>query len=83
MTTLQIRQMPDSLYQQLVFRAEQAHRSLNQQAVAELKWALGASRPSTRQQTLQAIRERLGLAEAQGVPTPDMLEAWQRDDRNR
>ena len=83
--TLQIRQLPDLLYQQLVFRAEQAHRSLNQQAVAELNRAMGAGRLATRPQALQVIRNRIRLSadQAQNTPTPDQLESWQHEDRSR
>ena len=42
MTTLQIRQMPQPLYEQLVQRATQFHRSLTQQAIADLSQALGS-----------------------------------------
>jgi len=83
MRTLQIRQLPDLLYQQLVFRAEQAHRSLNQQAVAELN--RGAGRLATRPQVLQVIRDRIRLraGQVQNTPTPDRLESWQQEDRSR
>lgn len=85
MPTLQIRQLPDLLYQQLVFRAEQAHRSLNQQAVAELNRAMGEGRLATRPQVLQVIRNRIRLSadQAQTTPTPDRLESWQQEDRIR
>ena len=85
MRTLQIRQLPDLLYQRLMFRAEQAHRSLNQQAVAELNWAVGAGRLTTRPQVLQVIRDRIRLSadQVQNTPTPDRLESWQHEDRSR
>jgi plasmid stability protein len=37
MPSLQIRDLPDDLYQALSFRARQQHRSLAQQAVVELR----------------------------------------------
>ena len=85
MRTLQIRQLPDLLYQQLVFRAEQAHRSLNQQAVAELNRAVGAGRMATRPQVLQVIRDRIRLSadQVQNTATADRLESWQHEDRSR
>ena len=37
MPSLQIRNLPDDVYQYLAFRAERAHRSLAQQAIIELR----------------------------------------------
>ena len=37
MASLQIRHLPDEIYEALVYRAERAGRSLAQQAVAELR----------------------------------------------
>ena len=37
MPSLQIRNLPDDVYQYLAFRAERAHRSLAQQAIVELR----------------------------------------------
>ena len=37
MPSLQIRDLPDDVYQSLAFRAEREHRSLAQQAVVELR----------------------------------------------
>jgi plasmid stability protein len=39
MPSLQIRDLPDDVYQAFAFHAQQEHRSLAQQAVAELRRA--------------------------------------------
>ena len=81
MPSLQIRQMPDDIYQALTFRAEQAHRSLTQQALIELKLALGGGGKQRRLQTLQKIRQR-NAQQAAPIVIPD-LEAGIRQDRER
>ena len=81
MPSLQIRQMPDDIYQALTFRAEQAHRSLTQQALIELKLALGGGGKQRRLQTLQKIRQRTAQ-QAAPIVIPD-LEAGIRQDRER
>ena len=81
MPSLQIRQMPDDIYQALSFRAEQAHRSLTQQALIELKLALGGGGKQRRLQTLQKIRQR-NAQQAAPIVIPD-LEAGIRQDRER
>jgi plasmid stability protein len=63
--TYQIRDLPDDVYQALAFRAQQEHRSLAQQAVAELR----------RIPTLTAgKRRRLVIARIRGtIPEPERL----------
>ncbi len=81
MPSLQIRQMPDSIYNALSFRAEQAHRSLTQQTLVELTVALGGDGKLRRLQALERIRQR----HAQQTPPAVMpdLEAAIRQDRER
>lgn len=59
MPSLQIRNLPDDLYQALLFRAGQAHRSLAQQALAELREATGSVAHSERQRVLASIKREL------------------------
>ena len=59
MASLQIRELPDALYQTLARRAEQAHRSLAQQALTDLRDALGGDPLPRRRQVLAAIRADL------------------------
>lgn len=56
MPSLQIRELPDGLYQTLVLRAERAHRSLAQQALTDLRRALDAHQGERRAEVLAAIR---------------------------
>lgn len=81
MPSLQIRQMPDDIYQALCFRAEQAHRSLTQQTLFELKLALGGGGRQRRLYALEKIRKH----HAQQVTPTVMpgLEAGIRQDRER
>jgi plasmid stability protein len=81
MPSLQIRNLPDDLYQAIAFRAERAHRSLAQQAVIELRAVLGTRGHFQREQILSRIRQSIaeeGVASA--LPAPDELI---RDDRER
>ena len=81
MPSLQIRQMPDDIYQALCFRAEQAHRSLTQQTLVELKLALGGGGRQRRMHVLQKIRQR-HAQQSSTIVVPD-LEAGIRQDRER
>ena len=56
MSTLQIRQMPESLYAMLCQRAALAHRSLTQQTIVDLTQAMGGEVKSKRMAALQKIR---------------------------
>jgi plasmid stability protein len=83
MTTLQIRQMPQPLYEQLVQRATQFHRSLTQQAIADLSQALGSDVKAQRLATLRKIRAaHAGQPLANPAP-PELLANWLREDRDR
>ena len=83
MTTLQIRQMPQPLYEQLTQRATQFHRSLTQQAIADLSLALSLDVKAKRLATLRKIRAaHAGQAATQPIDT-SALAAWLREDRDR
>jgi plasmid stability protein len=60
MPSLQIRNLPDDVYQSLAFRAEQAHRSLAQQAIVELRKAIKGTSPNPhRNQVLKDIKRSM------------------------
>lgn len=81
MRTLQIRELPQPLYDLLSFKAQQHHRSLTQQTIAELEQALQPNgRGIKRLQTLHKLR---ALVPTEPVPLGDQLERWQREDRDR
>ena len=83
MRTLQIRELPQPLYDLLSFKAQQHHRSLTQQTIAELEQALqpgGSAQGIRRLQTLHRLRTQVPAAP---VLVGDQLERWQREDRER
>lgn len=80
MPSLQIRDLPDDLYQALAFRARQEHRSLAQQAVAELRRIPALAAGERRQAVLARIRASLHGPEAALKPSPEDLV---REDRAR
>lgn len=80
MPSLQIRDLPDDLYQSLSFRARQEHRSLAQQAVAELRRIPALSAAERRRAVIANIRATLGKPELPMTPSP---EALVREDRER
>lgn len=59
MPSLQIRELPDDLYNSLSLRAEREHRSLAQQALVDLRRALSADKTSRRKRVLAEIRADL------------------------
>jgi plasmid stability protein len=79
--TLQIRDLPDPLHQQLQMRARRHHRSLSQQALSDLQEACGGD---PRERRRQALADLQALAEDQGRrafdPSPEELI---RQDRSR
>lgn len=81
MPSLQIRQMPDDVYNALAFRAALAHRSLTQQTLAELSVAVGCSGKQRRLQVLQKIKQRQAQ-QPLTVAMPDLQE-FVRQDRER
>jgi len=80
MPSLQIRDLPDDLYQSLSFRARQEHRSLAQQAVAELRRSPALTAAERRRAVIANIRETLGKPEVPMTPSPEELV---REDRER
>ncbi len=81
MPSLQIRNLPDDLYQTLTFRAEQAHRSLAQQALIELLRATGNANVGQRERILETISQDIA---ALGIRTPHAPpERLLREDRDR
>lgn len=81
MPSLQIRNLPDDLYQTLAFRAEQAHRSLAQQALIELRSATGNAIIRPRERILEAISQDIADLGTQIPPSPP--EKLIREDRER
>jgi plasmid stability protein len=79
--TLQIRDLPDPLHQQLQQRARRQHRSLSQQALSDLQQACGGDPRERRRQALAALQ---ALAQERGSrpfdPAPEELI---RQDRSR
>jgi plasmid stability protein len=81
MPSLQIRNLPDDLYQTLSLRAEQAHRSLAQQALIELRRATGSANAGQRARILETISQDIagmGTRTLHAAP-----EALLREDRDR
>lgn len=79
MPSLQIRNVPDDVYQALLFRAERAQRSLAQQALVELRGTDSQMR-TRRYAILEAIKRSLPPEPARITPSPEELI---RDDRER
>lgn len=80
MPSLQIRDLPDDLYQALAFRARQEHRSLAQQAVVELRRIPALTAGERRRAVIAHIRASLQQREAPLKPSPEEL---LREDRER
>jgi plasmid stability protein len=81
MSSLQIRNLPDDLYQTLTFRAEQAHRSLAQQALIELRRATGSANAGQRERILETISQDIAGMGTRTLHAPP--EALLREDRDR
>jgi len=80
MPSLQIRDLPDDIYQALAFRARQEHRSLAQQAVAELRRIQALAAGERRQAVIARIRASLQKPQTPLRPSPEDLV---REDRER
>lgn len=86
MSSLQIRHLPDDVYQALSLRAERAKRSLAQQALVELREQVEDGGRMVRSRVLAEIRQSLASAStstsasARALPPP---EQWVREDRER
>lgn len=84
MASLQIRHLPDDVYSALAFRAAQAHRSLAQQTVIELRRSTDSSSSQRRRAVLQKISTLIALQEpVSGQVPPEQLTQWIREDRER
>ncbi len=81
MPSLQIRNLPDDLYQTLSFRAEQAHRSLAQQALIELRNVTGSAIIRPRARILETISQDIAELGARTPSAPP--EKLIREDRKR
>lgn len=81
MASLQIRDMPDHLYESLKLRAEKDHRSLAQQAVVLLSEALKAERsdPSRRMEALKKIRSNKVKTKSKDISIVELIQ----EDRGR
>jgi hypothetical protein len=80
MPSLPIRDPRDDLYQSLSLRARQEHRSLAQQAVAELRRSPALIAAERRRAVIASIRASLGKPEVPMTPSPEDLV---REDRER
>jgi plasmid stability protein len=82
MPSLQVRELPEHIYQSLCHEAEASHRSIAQQAVAILAKGLNLDlAPRTRRKALlSAIREGAAKQEISNLPDPAQLI---REDRDR
>ncbi len=78
MPTLQIRDLPEDVYQGVAAAARAEQRSLSQQAVVELRRALNLGNHDRRAATVQQLRasnRRLPAA----APSPEALQREERD----
>jgi len=80
MASLQIRDLPDDIYETLSHRASKEGRSLAQQAIAELRELPELKARQRRLETLHRIRDRLSTDETRAfVPAPEDLIRQDRD----
>lgn len=80
MPTLQIRDLPDDVHQSMVMAARAEQRSLSQQAIVELRRALGLGTQERRTAVVQQLRtsgRRLPFA----AISPEVLQREERDNR--
>lgn len=82
MPSLQVRELPEHIYQSLCHEAEASHRSIAQQAVAILAKGLQLElAPQARRKALlSTIRECAATCNANSLPDPALLI---REDRDR
>jgi antitoxin FitA len=82
MASLQIRHLPDDVYFALAFRAAQAHRSLAQQTVIELRRSTDTTSGQRRRAVLQKISASLrAQAHVSAVVQTEQVTASIREDR--
>jgi hypothetical protein len=80
MPSLQIRNLPDDVYQALAMRAGRAKRSLAQQALVELRGEESRSPGKRRREVLESIKKGLQKRPPRLQPAPESLI---RSDRER
>lgn len=80
MPTLQIRDLPDDVYQSVMAAARAEQRSLSQQAVVELRRALGVGTQDRRAAVLQQLRASGRRLPAAAI-SPEVLQREERDSR--
>lgn len=74
MASLQIRELPDDIYEALARRAKTEGRSLAQQAVVELKRLPEFEAPRRRRETVNRLLAKLQTAVGRPLaPTPEAL----------
>lgn len=81
MPSLQIRDVPPEIYEALAVRARQEHRSLAQQALAELRKLREIEAREQRMRTLERVRRDLETGQGRRPSTPP--EILIRQDRDR
>jgi hypothetical protein len=79
MPSLQIRDMPDDVYEALAERAQMQRRSLAQQAIAELARIPELEARRTRQLVIERLRASAPLLAKKALDPVKVI----RDDRNR
>ncbi len=80
MPSLQIRDLPEDIYEALSFRAACEHRSLTQQALADLTQVVKNRQADIRKKLLASIRQDI----SNKAPTEELLpEKLIRKDRSR
>jgi plasmid stability protein len=80
MPSLQIRDLPEDIYEALSFRAASEHRSLTQQALADLTQVVKSRQTDVRKKLLASIRRDISNKELADVLLPENLI---REDRSR
>lgn len=82
MATLQIREVPETVYEALTEASKQARRSLTQQTLVTLERGLGLDEApqQRRRRIISAVRNQAPIAQAEDLPSP---EALVREDRDR
>jgi antitoxin FitA len=81
MPSLQIRDVPEDVYEALAFRAQTEHRSLAQQAIVELRRIPELTAREQRLGLLNELRKRMGTEPGSRLSRPpeDLI----REDRER
>ena len=80
MPTLQIRDVPEDVYQGIIAAARAEHRSLSQQAVVELRRALGLGVSERRIGLIEQLRQSDRRLPAKAL-SPELLVRKDRDAR--